>query len=204
MNSKNEQQTYLQELKKLEQQFELAETAGEPVAKISSDLIDLILARERARRGVSGMSNLWPEVDAETLASMEAWDTNDPQYVLVEKVLRRLAEGRGVSAVNLLKATIESRIQAFSKMQSTRAKAERTKNPLAKIIEQFVQENPAIDGHKLLLKLKRLCGAGVITHIDAEEIHFEEPGIKPVKVAGLKDQLTRAKRKIRNSQATAN
>lgn len=204
MNSKSEQQIFLHELNKLEQQFVLSETADEPVAKISSDLIDLILFRERARRGVSGMRNLWPGVDAETLARMAAWDTNDPQYVLVEKVLHRLAEGRGVSAVNLLKAAIESRSQVFSKKQSTRAKAERTKNPLVKIIEQVIQENPAIDGHKLLLKLKRLCGEGVLTHIDAEKIHFEDPGIKPVKVTGLKDQLSRAKRKIRNSQATAN
>jgi hypothetical protein len=204
MTLQNEKQKFLDELNRLETKFKKAEMAEESATKISSDLVELILWRERMRRGVSDRHHLWPEVDAETLARMAAWDTSDPQHVLTEKVLRRLAEGSGEGAVNLLKAAIDSRRQEFSKVQSSRAKAERTKGPLVTIIQQLVQENPAIDGNTLLTRLKRLCGQGVLSHIDAVEIHFEDPNTKSVKLTGLKDKLSRAKKKIRNSRASAN
>ena len=195
MTPENEQQKFLKKLDLLERQFVSLESSKDTVKKIQSDLMDYFLSRERARRGVSNRRSLWPVVDAETVTTMGAWDTNDPSYVLAEKTLRRFTEGRGEDAVNLLTTAIESRKRELSIAQSKRAKADRSNHPLAKIIKEIVLEDAAIDGQKLLQKLKRLCGGGELKHIDDDEIHFQNPKIKSVKVKGLKDRLSRAKKK---------
>jgi len=83
-------------------------------------------------------------------------------------------------------------------------KAEKT-DPLQRLIEQKVAENPRITGPKLLEMLKNEANCGVIEEIDEEEgvISFSRADgtFKSAKVGGLKDRLSRAKWKMRSRKA---
>jgi len=78
---------------------------------------------------------------------------------------------------------------------------------LQSLIEAIVVENPKITQGQLMRELRRDRAVGIVTSIDeksdaladgAKEIHFvDEDGTpKAASVSGLKDRLSRAKRKI--------
>ena len=127
---------------------------------------------------------------------MAEWDTDDPALSHLEKALRRFASGRGVDAVTLLKRAITTRQQAVSDDQRRRASMPREQDPLDQLIESIVAEIPNISAKELYRALYREIGKGIIASINDIEIELIDRSRGPIKVSGLKDRLTRAKRKI--------
>ena len=119
--SKKRQQSFSDSLCQLEQQFSDGEQPAESDAQIAEELANLIFEAVRRSRGVVGGTTEGDAVDAETIAKMAGWDSDDPELLTAEKALRRLATGGGADAVALLKRAVSNRQQAVSNEQRRRA-----------------------------------------------------------------------------------
>jgi len=71
------------------------------------------------------------------------------------------------------------------------------------LIEEIVAKRPAIDCPELLKLLSHKQGAGVIVEVQEEEIFFANAngGEKSARIAGLKDRLYRARKKVDSQKA---
>ena len=193
MTSARGQETFDAQLQRLYATFVAVPGTNEPAEKLADAILTLILRRARAQQGATYKRSLWGAIDEKTLSKMAAWDTNDPGLSTIEKVFKRLAGARGNDAITLLKASVEARRQAVSKSQREKAKKPRRPHPVVALIQTIVAENPCIDHNQLLHTLRRRCGGEVIDEIADGKI-FAKNG-RSLSVAGLKDQLSRAKKK---------
>lgn len=185
-----------QHLQQLEDEFVRGEQLGESDEDIARALLEFILKRERLRLGVDADELLAQKVDHQTLTKMSEWDSDDPMLSTVEKVFRKMATGQGTSAVLLLKAAVKAKIQAISDEQRRKAQTPKRANPVNVLIEQMVTRNQAISVKELLRALHGQIGQGVIDDIDDEYITPADGNFEEIKVDGLKDRLTRIKKKI--------
>jgi hypothetical protein len=195
MSNRN-QQSFPDRLRELERQFSDGGHPDESDTEIADAILDHILQRERRRRGVVDGTPEADAVDKATVTKMSEWDTDDPELAYLEKALRRLAVGRGIDAVTLLKRAITDRQQAVSDEQRRRASTPRESHPLEKLIESIVAKNPSISAKELVDILCSEVGNGVIAKVRDFEIELVDRSLGPVKVSGVKDRLTRAKKKI--------
>ena len=185
-----------QHLHQLEDEFVRGEQLGESDEDIARALLEFVLKRERLRHGIDGNELLVQKVDIQTLTKMTEWDSDDPMLSTVEKAFRKMATGQGTSAVRLLKAAVNAKIQAISNEQRRKAQTPKRANPVNSLIEQIVTRNPAISMKELLRTLHGQIGQGVIDDIDEEYITPADGKFEEIKVDGLKDRLTRIKKKI--------
>ena len=193
MTRKSGQDIFDAQLQRLYATFVAVPGTSEPAGKLADAMLTLILRRARAQQGATYKRSLWGAIDEKTLSKMAAWDTNDPGLSTIEKVFKRFAVGRGTDAITLLKASVEARRKAVSKSQSEIAKKPRRQHPVVALIQNIVADNPSIDHNQLLHALRRRCGGEVVEEItDGQIIHN---GFPPIAVSGLKDQLSRAKKK---------
>jgi len=65
----------------------------------ASEFLELILWRERIRRGVEGCAYLWPKVDELTENAMKGWNTAEYDLLFPEKFFKLLANGDNVKAI---------------------------------------------------------------------------------------------------------
>jgi hypothetical protein len=195
MTNRN-QQSFPASLRELERNFSDGGHPDESDTQIADAILDHILQRERLRRGVVDGTAEADAVDNETLTKMAEWDTDDVALSNIEKFLRRLAKGRGVDAITFLKKVITNRQQAVSDEQRRRASTPRERNPLDKLIENIIAKDPSISAKELIDALSSEVGNGVIAKVGDFEIQLVDRSLGPVKVAGVKDRLTRIKKRI--------
>ena len=153
----SQEQTFPQKLEALVKAFVVAERPGETDAEVAVAVFDFVLSYERLRRQVTAGTDEAKTVDAQTIFKMKTWDSDDPTMLTVEKVLRRLAEGRGEDGMNLLKTSIQIRAQELSKKQAEVAKQPRKsrQQPMSGLVEQIVSQEPGISQNQLFQALKR-------------------------------------------------
>lgn len=163
--------------------------------QLADAIVRFILERRRILADVEHGSAAAAAVDQETLRLMREWDSDAPDLSTVEKVLRRLATGRGVEAVDLLKRAVIAGADALSNEQRRKAKVPRSQHPLDLLIEREVLRNPDISEKELVRTLEGQIGRAVIDEMDGDQIDFRD-GSKPRKISGLKDRLSRAKRRL--------
>ena len=182
----------------LEEDFAKGGRPNETNKQLAKAIVTLILKRERRRRGVPDRGRSAKIVDSETIAKMQAWDSDDPLMSTLEKVFHRLTSGRGGDAIALLKASITAKAEAISNDQARKARMPRGGHPIKVLIETIVRSRPDISVAELEQALLRESGPGhaVICDMDEDEIWPSDPKFKPLAVSGLKDHLMRAKRKI--------
>lgn len=194
--NKEVQQSLVDRLLELQQQFCDGGHPGESDAQIADAILHHILERERLSHRVVDGTPAGSAVDNATLKKMAEWDTDDPALAHLEKVLRRFARGRRVDAVTLLKRAITARQNAVSDEQRRRAAMPRKADPLQQLIEQIVRNAPKISCKELDRSLRREIGKDVVLDIDDTDILLTEEKSNPVPLSGLKDRLRRAKQKI--------
>ncbi len=189
----------LQELlAELDRDFVAAERPDETDEQVAVAVIEWILQRERVRYQVSDGAPDALKVDCLTIKKMLEWDSDDPAMSTVEKVLRRLAEGRGNSAMTLIQ-NLQKKAQQLSDEMRRRASVPRNKHPVDVLIEQFLRETPSISEKLVLRKLEAEVGGDVIWAItDGGVIEPFDTGYPALKVSGLKNRLSQIKKK--NSQ----
>ncbi len=196
MTSSSDQAGYERDLRALHEEWLARDDPQQSPQTLADAAVELIVARERLRAGVADDPVLALLVDQRTLSKMQQWDSSDPEMSTLEKVLRRLAGGRGVDALQLIEATIEARKKALSISQSAKAKRPRRQHSIKLLIDDIVAADPTITEHLLLWKLKRMSGIDVIREVTATEILPTDSSFSPLKVTGLKDLLSRAKKKL--------
>jgi hypothetical protein len=194
--NKDGQQSFLDILLELGQRFSNDEQHEVSNEQAAADLVHLVLETRRRCHGVVGDTPEGDAVDADTIAKMTGWDADDPALLTAEKVLRRFATGRGVDGVVLLKRAITDRQLAISDEQRRRASAPREFNQLQALIERMVRDRPTISAKELEKRLHQEIGNGVVQDMDDTEITLAYGTKTSVKVSGLKDRLTDAKKKI--------
>jgi hypothetical protein len=148
---------FSEKLKQLVAAFLSEERAEETDSEVADALLEFVLNYERLRGQVTVGTDEANSVDAQTIAKMRLWDSNDPTMSTVEKVLRRLAEDRGEDAINLLKASIRTKVMELSKKQAEIAKRPRIsqQQPMSGLVEQLVSQDPGISQNQLFQALKR-------------------------------------------------
>lgn len=196
MSRDDDQSNFEEQHVTLLKQFEDAEIAGESDDNLGKAILDLILESERLRRGGAGLSKHIEIVDQETLEKLANWDSNDPTMSTIEKVFKRLSNDRFSDASQLLKASIEAKQHQISEQQRARALKPRKKHPIKALIEQIVAKRPQITDSELLEELRTEIGNGVILDIDEEFIDPADINFSPIKISGLKDQLSRVKKSL--------
>ena len=133
-------------------------------AKVGDQLLEWLLWRERLRNGLDATPQDRATSDSVTLEKMAIWDTAAPELVVLEKVFRKMALGRGQDAMLLLKRSIENRYAKLRKRQQDIAKKPRgTKHPLTVMVEVIVRSNPEINQQKLFHELHKSCDVNAAT-----------------------------------------
>lgn len=181
-------------LAELGNDFIATEIDGETDEQIADAIVDLILKRERIRRGVTDPNEVFA-VDRETLTRAGSWDSSNPEFAVLEKVFRQLAQGNGGGAVAYLKRSIELRAEKLSQKQSQSASAPRPnrRSTVLIAIDEIVQTNPSIKKNDALHQLKR---HPLISEVNSQRI-IPEDGSKDIALSALSTQLTKARAKYR-------
>ena len=196
MTSSSDQTRYERELQDLHKAWIALDDRQQSPQAVADAVVELILAGHRQLAGAADNPRLSSLVDQRTIARMRQWDSNDPAMSTLEKVFRRLAEGRGVDAIQLIEAAFKAKEEALSISQSTKAKYPRLSHPVSLLIRDIVVAEPTITEHLLLLKLKRMAGGDVVHVVTETEIVPTDPAFSHLKVDGLKDRLSRIKQKL--------
>lgn len=152
-----QEQTFPQKLEQLCAAFIADERPDATDAETAAAIREFVLNYERLRQHVTVGTNRAKAVDAQTIIKMRSWDSNDPTMSTVEKVIRRLAEGRGEDGVKLLKDAIQMSALALSNKQASLAKQPRKsrQQPMSGLVEQVVRQDPEISQHQLVVSVKR-------------------------------------------------
>ena len=189
-------QSLQEKLNELDRDFVAAEQPGETDSQVAAAVLEWILQRERIRHQVTDDAKAAFEVDSLTIQKMLDWDSDDPALSTVEKILRRLAQGRGNNAMTLIH-NLQEKAQQVSDEMRRRASVPRKPHPVDELIEQLVRQNPTISEKLVLRKLEAEVGGDVISAItDGGVIEPFETDYPALEVSGLKNRLSRIKKKI--------
>ncbi len=105
--------------------------------------------------------------------------------------LRQLV--RHESLLELILMCIDLTKSARARIAAT---AKRRQHPIVALIHQLVRDKPSISAKQLERSLKALVGEGVVCNVTETALEPEDTNFKPIPLTGLKDHLTRAKKKI--------
>lgn len=189
-------QSLQEKLNELDREFVAAEQPGETDSQVAAAVLQWILQRERIRYQVTDDEKAAFKVDSLTIQKMLDWDSDDPALSTVEKILRRLAQGRGNNAMTLIH-NLQEKAQQVSDEMRRRASVPRKPHPVDELIEQLVRRNPTISEKLVLRKLEAEVGGDVISAItDGGVIEPFDTDYKALKVSGLKNRLSGIKKKI--------
>lgn len=178
----------------LSNDFVAAETVCETNEQTAEAIVGFILKRERIRRGVTDPNEVIA-ADRETITKMVSWDSSNPEFAVLEKVFRHLAQGRGGNAVAYLKRSIELRAEKLSQKQSQSASAPRPNRRSTVLIalDEIVQANPSIKKNEAIYELKRHT---LISEVNDQRIIPKDSSIE-ISLSALSTQLTKARAKYR-------
>ena len=183
-------------LSQIDEDFVQAELPGEKDEDVADAALYWILKRERIRYQVVNDAAKALKVDQLTVQKMLDWDSDDPEMSTIEKILRRLAEGRDLDAMVIV-GSLQNKASVISKEMQRRALTPRTQHPVDELIEEIFKVNPQLSEKALLRKLEAEAGGDVILKInDLEEIEPCDTAFPNIKISGLKNRLSRIKKKI--------
>ena len=183
-------------LNKVDSDFVKAERVNETVEMLATATLKWILKRERIRHEVPENSEMAIKVNLVTIRKMREWDSDDPAMSTVEKILRRLAEGRSLSAMTLIQC-LQDKALAISVEMQRRAKSPRETHPINELIDEIVRADTNISEKLLIRKLEAEAGGDVILKFnDHGEIEPNDSRFPSIKISGIKNKLSRLKNKF--------
>lgn len=183
-------------LNKVDSDFVKAERVNETVEMLATATLNWVLKRERIRHEVPENSEMAKKVDLVTIRKMRKWDSDDPAMSTVEKILRRLAEGRSLSAMTLMQC-LQDKALAISVEMQRRAKSPRETHPINELIDEIVRADTKISEKLLIRKLEAEAGGDVILKFnDHGEIEPNDSRFPSIKISGIKNKLSRLKNKF--------
>jgi hypothetical protein len=206
---------------RIQESFDLAHQAlnrnmedilGEEFPQLSSNKI--IKAYERLEKRLVELKTSSEQPEEYARLEMEvifAWDiicliafwrAGDPEvpldYIERLSLFFQIGEARGLLKTLSKKHADILKDSYFRYNQRKIAQKTRT-DPLQNLIIEIMTKNPHITEPKLLAQLEALTGAGVIEEIEDDKIYYigkDGKGGKSAKITGLKDRMSRARKKI--------
>jgi hypothetical protein len=123
--------------------------------EVADEVIELFLWKQRIKNSLEATIEDRQYSDATTMVVLKSMDTNDPKLVVLEKIFRQLATGRGDDAMRLLRASIENKFNEVRVRQQKNAKVLRPNNrhPLSQMVDPIVAKKPNIKVHELFRAL---------------------------------------------------
>jgi hypothetical protein len=171
-------------------------------SRLGRNLFRLWVDHNAERRGVD------PSVVEAALRrdTVEQLDIDSVRLIPIEKALKRAAMRDYAAAGRILRtylvAGANQMIQAdearTGRRRSRAAAKEPRQDPLQEQIERIVAVDPKISAKKLLRQIEGMVGQGLIVDVDSAVITFaigQSRNHRTASVQGLKDRLTRAKKK---------
>jgi hypothetical protein len=178
-------------------EFIEGEAPEETNKQIADACLDLIFQRERLRRGAASPTEV-DAVDKETLETLQSWDSRDPSFAVLEKVLRKLATGKGEDAVDYLKKSIQGKLDAISQGQSEKAKKPRPsrRHPLYIAAERIIGRRPDISYDDVIDTLE---GMGLIHEVAEGNIYPPDPygyeaEVRSITVSAMRSRVSKLKK----------
>ena len=194
------EKTFAQRLEELTAAFVSDQRPDETDVDVAAAMLEFVLNHERLRHQVNDATVEARVVDEQTVAKMRTWDSNDPAMSTVEKVLRRLAEGRGEEGIKLLQAAIQLKAHEFSNKQAQVAKRPRKsrQQPMSHLVKQIVRDAPTISQNELFNSLRRKLGSMEEPPYgySGDSFKSHDPQYPDIKKEALRQYLHRAKKKL--------
>lgn len=193
----NNDQQYSKKIKRLLKDFEGGGVSFETDADVADAVLKLCLELGSLRQPNATNIRRKELIDEATLKKMAIWDTDDPSLSTVEKIFSRLAKGRGIAAVTLLKNAIKLRAEQTSSEQSRRASTKRKPHPLDNVISKMVKRDPDISAKVVIEKLKASAPDSLLSSVEDGQIFFTDLSLIPLEVSGIPSRLLRIKKKLK-------
>jgi hypothetical protein len=193
----NTDQQYASKFRRLLKDFEEGGVSFETDADVVDAFLKLCLDLGRLRQPNTVDTRGKELIDRATLKKMATWDTDDPSLSTIEKIFSRLAEGRGIAAVTLLKNAIKLRAEQTSSEQSRRASTKRKPHPLDNVISKMVKRDPDISAKVVIEKLKASAPDFLLSSVEDGQIFFTDLSLIPLEVSGIPSRLLRIKKKLK-------
>jgi len=171
-------------------------------AKVADQVIDWVLWRERLRNNLEKTLGNQKKSDIKTIAALQSMDTDDTELLALEKVFKRLVNGRGNAAMHLLQASIKNKQNEISARQSLFAREPRIKkrHPLSSMVDPIVEKNPKIKLNTLFNELRAISknNPSAPCTFDFSKNAFvpTDKGVGSVPRKNLSDYLYRATKRI--------
>ena len=193
----NTDQQYASKFRRLLKDFEEGGVSSETDADVVDAFLKLCLDLGRLRQPNTVDTRGKELIDRATLKKMATWDTDDPSLSTIEKIFSRLAEGRGIAAVTLLKNSIRFRAEQTSSEQSRRASTKRKPHPLDNVISKMVKRDPDISAKVVIEKLKASAPDSLLSSVEDGQIFFTDLSLIPLEVSGIPSRLLCIKKKLK-------
>ena len=193
----NTDQQYASKFRRLLKDFEEGGVSSETDADVVDAFLKLCLDLGRLRQPNTVDTRGKELIDRATLKKMAIWDTDDPSLSTIEKIFSRLAKGRGIAAMTLLKNSIKLRAEQTSSAQSRRASTKRKPHPLDNVISKMVKRDPDISAKVVIEKLEALAPDSLLSSVEDGEIFFTDLSLIPLQVSGIPNRLSRIKKKLK-------
>ena len=190
----NTDQQYASKFRRLLKDYEEGGVSSETEADVADAFLKLCVDLGRLRQPKTVDTRGKELIDRATLKKMATWDTDDPSLSTIEKIFSRLATGRGIAAVTLLKNSIKLRADQKSRAQSRRASTERKTHPLDDLIVGFVKRNPDISAKVVIEKLEALAPDSLLSSVEDGEIFFTDLSLTALQISGIPNRLSRIKK----------
>ena len=174
------------------------ETVDDISELLSKDLEEALLNVVRIKEGVSAEVQESLNFDHETKQRMDGWDTDHPEFLLAEKVLKRIATDRGMEGLRLVEQAVSLRAKAFSKRQGELGRRRPKACPLDSEIESALRREERLGWKEFLNRLERTVPNGTIEDIDQEnnEIVLRNRR-KPISYSGVEYRFKKIRKKLK-------
>jgi len=191
LNLLPEIEAYLKPYLEDETPEDVTEQLAEEVKEI---LLNVVRIKEGAQRGGQDAAAL----DELTKAKMLEWDTDHPEFLLAEKVLKRIATDREMEGLRLVEHAVSLRAKAFSKRQGELGKRRPKPCPLDSEIESALRKEERLGWKEFLNRLERTVPNATIEDIDREnnEIVLRNRR-KPISYSGVEYRFKRMRKKLK-------
>jgi hypothetical protein len=157
------------------------ETTEQKIIEVENAVYQALLVKYDA---VNASEKIKRRIHSEMKVLMATMNTTHPALVHPEKILRSIGASDYNKAGKYLEDLDAYRKKKIRISQSSKAKSPRKGDPLTKILDEIVKQNPEITNQEVMDKLEQINKRGVIVDIQDGEIIYEREN-RPLGVANV-------------------
>lgn len=175
------------------------ETTEQKIIEVENAVYQALLVKNDA---VNGSEEIKNRIYSEMKALMATMNTSHPSLVHPEKILRSIGASDYKKAGKYIEDLDAYRKKKERKKQSSRAKSARPVDPLTKILDELVKQNPKITNKEVMEKLEQLNKMGIIEDIEDGEIIFncgEGKTLGMAKIKNIPPRISKLRKELKKT-----